>query len=92
MIFTKLGVNTKGYIDIWQTTYVKFTEGSSGQCIQIKFKNKKEFLIEPEPFEGISILDKHPLLDQYENSDTILYIFGKSSEHEIVAFVIMGIK
>ena len=79
------GEKTTGTVDERQTTYLKFTNSESGLKYRIDYKNKIEFFIKPGPFTGISIVDKHPLLDEHEHTNTILYIFGKSTEHKLVA-------
>jgi len=84
MNLTKLRENTKGYIDVRQTTYLKFTNSESGLKYRIDYKNKIEFYIKPGSFTGFSIVDKHPLLDQHEHTYTILYISTSTIEHEVV--------
>ena len=69
------GEKTTGTVDERQTTYLKFTNSESGLKYRIDYKNKIEFFIKPGPFTGISIVDKHPLLNEHEHTNTILYIF-----------------
>jgi hypothetical protein len=79
-----LGETTTGTIDETQTTFVKFTDSKSGQSIRINYKDKREYNIKPGPFKGFSIVNQHPLLDQHEHTDTILYISYALKEYELV--------
>lgn len=84
MNLAEFGEKTKGYIDVRQTTYLKFTDSISGQSIRINYQDKREFYVKTGPFTGCLIVDNHPLLDQHEYTDTILYISGASKDYELV--------
>jgi hypothetical protein len=84
MNIARFGKTTTGTIDESQTTFVKFTDSESGQSFRINYKNKIEFYIKPGPFIGVSIVNKHPLLDQHEHTNTILYISTSAKEYEVV--------
>ncbi|NIT12711.1 MAG: hypothetical protein GTN99_00220 [Candidatus Dadabacteria bacterium] len=84
MNITALRENTNGYIDKRQATYVKFTEAETKKSIKINFIDKRELFIKPGSFTGFSIVDKHPLLEQHENTNTTLYISTSTTEHQTV--------
>lgn len=84
MLISEFGENTTGTIDEAQSTFVKFTDSKSGYTFKIEYRDKQEYYIKPGSFRGISIVNKHLLLEQHEYSYTNLYISSASKEYEIV--------
>jgi hypothetical protein len=68
-----------------QTTFVRFENSETRRRATINFKNKMEFRIDPGTFVGVSVLDRHPLLEQYEYTNTSVYVSSKASDASSVA-------
>lgn len=74
--------NIQGLICQRQSTFLVFRDMSSDKIIRIDYDDKKEFHIASGEFFGISVLDEHPLLEQYEYTDTLIYISSLVQEPE----------
>ncbi len=88
MQIANLSDKSEGDICQRQTTYLLFIESGSGKQVKIKYKNKKEYLIEQGHFRGVSVLNEHPLLEEYENYNSTIYISSSSSACEAIAIEI----
>ncbi len=72
--------STKGVILARQTTYLTFMDASTGEIYRIDFKGKREFSLQPDEFVGIEVLDQHPLLEEYENTATSIYVSSHAAD------------
>lgn len=76
MIPKDLDTSTNGTIEQRQTTFVNIRV-SHGHEYKISYQNKREYLIEQGPFEGIYFDPKHPLLRHYRDDFLKIHISSK---------------
>ena len=84
-VMNKFNKDTKGTILERQTTYSIIEEQKNSKSYKISYVSKQEFSIESENFEGIEILDEHPLLEEYEYSFTKLYVSTATKESKLLS-------
>lgn len=74
-------LNNKSSINIIerQSTFLKLSL-ASGKTYKVGYVNKKEFFIEELEVTGCAIFEKHPLLIEYQDSLSDLYISSQTDE------------
>jgi hypothetical protein len=79
-----LDQETAGEIDERQTTFVTFTHYATGRRVKIRFRDKREFRIEAGLFVGAAVADRHPLLEQYEHTNTTIFVSSTARDARAV--------
>ncbi len=84
-MFSQLSTNCEGgEILVAQTTFVEIDcyEGEGSSRLRIHYKGKQEADVKPAHFEGLQILDEHPLLIQYIEPSETIYLSSRVEEKQ----------
>src|SRR5690349_5520705 len=75
-----LDENIHGLIIQRQTTFLTLRDTMSGEVYRVDYVGKKEWSLDEEQFNGVQILETHPLLEQYNQEWMTIYLAGSATD------------